>query len=86
MLGEETSSLREKVKSLLGEDKKKIVLDVKIVTRIDSSNLGAQVAAYSSAKSDGASLRLCNLGSCSSELLKDTKLHTVFEVSNSEEC
>src|SRR5882672_6723752 len=84
VLGEETSTLREKVKSLLGEGKKKIVLDLKNVTLIDSSGLGALVATYSSAKSGGASLRLCNLGSRSNEVLQVTQLYIVFEVTNPE--
>jgi anti-sigma B factor antagonist len=85
VLGEETSALREKVKSLLGEGKKNILLNLSNVTQIDSSGLGALVTAYSSAKSGGASLRLCNLGSRSRELLQITKLYTVFEVSDTEE-
>jgi len=84
VLGEETSALREKVKGLLAEGKKKLVLNMNGVTLIDSSGLGALVAAYSSAKSGGASLRLCNLGSHSNQLLQMTKLLTVFEVSNTE--
>ena len=84
VLGEETSTLREKVKSLLGEGKKDIVLNLNNVTLIDSSGLGALVAAYSSAKSGGASLRLSNLGSRVDELLQITKLYTVFEVSETE--
>jgi anti-sigma B factor antagonist len=84
VLGEETSTLREKVKSLLGEGKKNIVLNLSNVTVIDSSGLGALVAAYSSAKSGGASLRLSNLGSRVDELLQITKLYTVFEVSETE--
>jgi anti-sigma B factor antagonist len=84
VLGEETSALREKVKSLLGEGKKNILLNLSNVTQIDSSGLGALVTAYSSAKSGGASLRLCNLGSRSRELLQITKLYTVFEVSDTE--
>src|ERR1019366_6713432 len=84
VLGEETVALREKVKGLLAAGKKKLVLDVKNVTMIDSSGLGALVAAYTSAKSGGASLRLCNLGSRFNELLQITKLYTVFEVSNTE--
>jgi anti-sigma B factor antagonist len=84
VLGEETSALREKVKSLLGEGKKNIVLNLSNVTLIDSSGLGALVAAYTSAKSGGASLRLCSLGSRSNELLQVTKLYTVFEVSDTE--
>jgi anti-sigma B factor antagonist len=84
VLGEETSTLREKVKSLLGQGKKNIVLNLNNVTLIDSSGLGALVAAYSSAKSGGASLRLSNLGTRFNELLQITKLYTVFEVSETE--
>ena len=41
VLGEETSTLREKVKNLLAEGKKNIVLNLSNVTQIDSSGLGA---------------------------------------------
>jgi anti-sigma B factor antagonist len=84
VLGEETGVLREKVKGLLGEGQKKLVLNLKKVTFIDSSGLGALVAAHSSAKSSGAKLRLCNLGSGTNELLRLTRLVTIFEVSDSE--
>ena len=84
VLGEETSALREKVKNLLAEGKKKIVFNMNGVTLIDSSGLGALVAAYSTVKSGGASLRLSNLGSHSNQLLQMTKLLTVFEVSGTE--
>ena len=84
VLGEETVALREKVKGLLAAGKKKIVLDLKNVSMIDSSGLGALVTAHSSAKSAGATLRLCNLGSRTNELLQMTRLVTVFEVSDSE--
>ena len=84
VLGEETSALREKVKNLLAEGKKKIVFNMNGVTLIDSSGLGALVAAYSTAKSGGASLRLSNLGTHSNQLLQMTKLLTVFEVSKTE--
>ena len=85
VLGEETNKLRESVKNPISQDKNKIVLDVKNVTMIDSSGLGALVAAYSSAKSAGASLRLCNLGAHFNQLLQITKLLTVFEVSKTQE-
>jgi anti-sigma B factor antagonist len=85
VLGEETSKLRESVKNLLSQGHKNVVLDMKNVTMVDSSGLGALVAAYSSAKSGGASLRLCNLGAHFNQLLQITKLLTVFEVSKSQE-
>jgi anti-sigma B factor antagonist len=84
VLGEETVALREKVKGLLAAGKKKIVLDLQNVSMIDSSGLGALVTAHSSAKSTGATLRLCNLGTRTDELLQMTRLVTVFEVSDSE--
>src|ERR1700739_3877045 len=85
VLGEETNKLRESVKNLVSQGKKKVVLDMKNVTMIDSSGLGALVAAYSSAKSGGASVWLCNLGAHFNQLLQITKLLTVFEVSKTQE-
>ena len=83
-LGEATSALREKVKSLIAEGKKKLVLNMDNITFIDSAGLGTLVSAHHSAKAQGGSLRLCNLGLRSNELLQVTKLYTVFEVSDTE--
>src|ERR1700680_1680905 len=85
VLGEETNKLRESVKSLVAQGKKNVVIDMKNGTMIDSSGLGALVAAYSSAKSAGASVRLCNLGAHFNQLLQITRLLTVFDVSKSQE-
>ncbi len=84
VLGEESTSLREHVKSLLAGGKKSIVLNMDNVTYIDSAGLGALVAAHHSAKTQGSSLRLSNLGSKFQEVLQVTKLLTVFDVYPSE--
>jgi anti-sigma B factor antagonist len=84
VLGQETLALRENVKALLAAGKKKLVLDLKNVTMIDSSGLGALVTVHTSTKTSGATLRLCNLGSRTNELLQMTRLVTIFEVSDSE--
>ena len=84
VLGEESNALREKVKSLISEGKKKIVLNMDNVTFIDSAGLGTLVAAHHSVKTQGASLRLCQLGSKFQEVLQITKLLTVFDVYNTE--
>jgi anti-sigma B factor antagonist len=84
VLGEESNSLREKVKSLLAAGKKKIVLNMSNVTYIDSAGLGTLVASHHSAKTQGAGLRLSNLGAKFQEVLQVTKLLTVFEVFDSE--
>lgn len=85
VLGEETGLLRDKVKSLIAEGKKKVILNMNNVTLIDSAGLGALVAAYTSTKSGGASLRLCHLGTKFNELLQITRLITIFEVYKTQE-
>jgi anti-sigma B factor antagonist len=84
VLGEESNALRERVKSLVAEGKKKIVLNMANISFIDSAGLGTLVAAHHSAKGQGASLRLCHLGAKFSEVLQITKLMTIFEVYNTE--
>ena len=71
VLGDESNALREKVKSLLAEGKKKVVLNMDNITFIDSAGLGTLVASHHTAKKEGASLRLCHLGSKFRELLAD---------------
>jgi anti-sigma B factor antagonist len=84
VLGEESNALRQKLKSLLAEGKKKIVLNMDNIKYIDSAGLGILVAAHVSAKTQGASLHLCHLGSKFQEVLQITKLLTVFEVCDTE--
>jgi anti-sigma B factor antagonist len=84
VLGEESNALREKVKGLIAAGKKKIVLNMDNITFIDSAGLGTLVAAHHSAKTQGAGLRLCHLGSKFQEVLQITKLLTVFDVYKTE--
>jgi anti-sigma B factor antagonist len=84
VLGEESNALRERVKALVAEGKKKIVLNMANITFIDSAGLGTLVAAHHSARTQGAALKLCHLGAKFQEVLQITKLLTVFDVYNSE--
>ena len=84
VLGEESNLLREKVKSLIAEGKKKIVLNMSNVTYIDSAGLGILVAAHVSSKTQGAALHLSNLGHKFHDVLQLTRLLTVFSVYDSE--
>ena len=84
VLGEESSSLRERVKSLLAAGKKRIVLTMSNVTYIDSAGLGMLVAAHVSAKHEGAAVHLSNLGAKFHDVLQLTRLLTVFSVYDSE--
>ncbi len=80
VLGEESNSLREKLKSMVAAGKRRIVLNLSNIKYIDSAGLGALVAAHVSAKNQGSSLRLCNLGQKFHEVLQVTRLLTVFDV------
>ena len=84
VLGEESNALREKVKRLVAEGKKKIVLNVNNITFIDSAGLGTLVSSHHTAKKEGASVRLCHLDNKFQQLLQITKLVTVLYISNTE--
>src|SRR5262245_17267486 len=77
--GEESASLRLRVKELL-ESSRQIVLDLGSVTHIDSGGLGTLVALYSSARKLGGEIKLANLGNHAKEVLQITKLVTVFQI------
>ena len=79
-LGEESSSMRVKIKELLEQGKKKLVLDLGDVSYMDSAGLGDLVAAYISAQNRSAEIKLANLTAKLDELLTITKLLTVFSV------
>ena len=79
-LGEESNSLREKLKSLIASGKTKIVLNVANTKYIDSTGLGTLVAAHLNAKTQGASVRLCHLGKKFHDIMQVTRLLTVFDV------
>ena len=85
VLGEESNQLRTKLKELLAQGKTRLVLDLAEVKYIDSAGLGTLVAGYTSAQSQGASMKLANLTKKFDEQLHITKLVTVFEVHDSVE-
>ena len=84
-LGEESNQLRTKIKDLLAQGTKRLVLDLGNVSYIDSAGLGTLVAGYTSSQSQGAGMKLANLTKRFHEQLNITKLVTVFDVYNSVE-
>src|SRR5258708_8413096 len=79
VLGEESNALREKVKAMIAEGKKKIVMNMDNVKFIDSAGLGTLVSAHHSAKAQGSPLRLCHLGTQFTDVLQITNLLTIFD-------
>lgn len=84
VFGEETSAVRDQVKTLLAAGKKKLVLNMEKVSYVDSTGLGMLVGVRQSVKTAGAQLRLSNVEARYSELLKMTQLWPLFEVSATE--
>jgi anti-sigma B factor antagonist len=85
VFGEESSELRDRVKALLAEGSRRIVLNLGEVTYIDSGGLGTLVALYTTAQTAGASIKLAHLTRRVGDLLQVTKLLTVFDVYDTEE-
>ena len=84
-LGDESNQLRGKIKELLAQGNKRLVLDLGDVSYIDSAGLGTLVAAYTSARNDGGEIRLAKVTNKFGELLNITKLVTIFGVYGSVE-
>ena len=85
VFGEESTALRDKVKELIAEGNKKIVLNLGGVSYIDSGGLGVLVSLFTSAKASGGDIKLANLTQRVGDLLQITKLLTVFEVHEGEQ-
>ena len=83
-LGEGDELLKDKVNSLLGEGRKKLVLNLEGVPYIDSAGLGEIVRTYTTVNRHGGNLKLLNLTKRIEDLLSITKLLTVFETYDSE--
>jgi anti-sigma B factor antagonist len=71
--------LKDKVRSLLEQGHKKLVLDLGRVSYVDSAGLGELVHAHATAKNKGGSVRLLNVTKRLKDLLTITKLVTVFD-------
>jgi anti-sigma B factor antagonist len=83
-IGEGSVALRNTIRRLLGEGKKKILLNLGQVGYVDSSGIGELVSSYSAVNREGGSLKLLNLTQKIQDLLAITKLLTVFDVFDSE--
>src|SRR5580704_13767662 len=84
VFGEESMLLRDEIKKSVAEGTKRIVLNLKEISYIDSGGLGTLVALHTTAHNAGGAIKLANLTKRVGDLLQVTKLLTVFEVHNSE--
>ncbi len=78
-LNEGDEVLKDKINSLILQDKKRILLNLAEVPYIDSAGLGEIVRTYTTVSRQGGQLKLVNLTKRITDLLMITKLLTVFE-------
>jgi anti-sigma B factor antagonist len=84
VLGEGDGQVRDRIKDLLADGQKKILLNLGEVNYIDSAGLGALISSYTTVKRQGGQLKLENLTKRIQDLLAITKLITVFETFDNE--
>lgn len=76
--------LVDAIRKLGEKGQKKIVLNLAGVKYVDSSGVGQLVGALTSARSQGVSLKLINPVKQVEDLLRMTKLYTVFDIKENE--
>ena len=84
VLGDGDVLLKDKVHSLVFQGRKQILLNLGGVSYMDSSGLGALIAASVTASSNGGKIKLLNLTKRLQDLLSIAKLTTVFDSYDSE--
>lgn len=84
VLGEGDGQIRDRIKDLLADGQKRILLNLSEVNYVDSAGLGALISSYTTTKRQGGHLKLVNLTKRIKDLLAITKLITVFETYDTE--
>ena len=83
-LGEASVAVRDVINDLMGKGNKKILLNLGEVAYIDSSGIGVLVSGFSTVRSKGGELKLVNLSKRIGDLLKITKVYSLFDVKDDE--
>ena len=84
VLGDEIGVLRDAVRGLVADGKKKIILNLADVDYIDSSGGGELVGCFTTVRNAGGELKLLNLSQKVQDVLYVTKLYTVFDIREDE--
>jgi anti-sigma B factor antagonist len=84
VLGEGDLQVKERIKDLLADGQRRILLNLAEVNYIDSAGLGSLISSYTTTKREGGTLKLVNLTKRIQDLLAITKLITVFETFENE--
>ena len=83
-LGSGSQQLRDAIHNLVGEGRKKILLNLAEINYIDSSGVGELVGAFTTVRREGGDLKLMRLTKKVRDLMQMTKLYSVFDVKEDE--
>ena len=83
-IGEGSVSLRDSIRNLADQGKKKVLLNLAGVKYMDSTGVGELIANYTTITRGGGQLKLLNLTDRIQNLLVITKLLTVFDAYENE--
>ena len=83
-IGSGDELLKDKIRSLIQQGHRSLLLNLAAVPYVDSAGLGAIVSSYTTVSREGGSLKLLGLTSRIKDLLAITKLLTVFDTYESE--
>ena len=78
-------TLRYKVEGLITENKKQIIINLMQVSYIDSSGIGALIAALTKLKKSGGILKISNASSSIAKIFALTELTSFFQMFETEE-
>ncbi len=84
-LGDGTRVFRQLIIDAVGLGKRKVILNLADVTHIDSTGLGELVKAHATLRVSGGKLKVIRLPSRAHALVQLTRLHTVFELFETED-
>jgi anti-sigma B factor antagonist len=84
LLGEGDVQLNKKIADLIGRKESKILLNLSQVPYMDSGGLGEVVRSFTTVKREGGELKLVGVTARIKDLMTITKLHTVFDIFDTE--
>jgi anti-sigma B factor antagonist len=84
-IDQDAQRLKDKINSLIQQERLAVVLNLGEVTYIDSGGLGQLVASYGSLSKTAGGLKLLHVNKRNHDLLSITRLVTIFDTFDSED-
>ena len=80
-----TREFHRKIRELVAEGRKDIIIHLGDVHYVDSTGVGALVASFTTITNAGGELRICNIDDRVRELLTTANLHSILSIHDTEQ-